>query len=84
MACSTPTKSSIDNLLRKGKDQADDIVLWIDSEISWGDLTDALKDRIRRSENIKHVTVIKEGKDRRYSREEMVAAGFKIQPADLD
>ena len=81
---STPTKSSIDNLLRKGKDQADDIVLWIDSEISWGDLTDALKDRIRRSGNIKHITLVREGSDRRYSREEILAAGFKIQPADLE
>lgn len=79
----TSTKSSIDNLLRKAKDQADDIVLWVDSDLSWGDLADALKNRVNRSKNVTHVTLVKDGKDRRFSREEILTTDFKIQPADL-
>lgn len=77
------TKSAIDNMLRKGKDQANDIVLWIESDISLQDLSNVLNDRVNRSANIAHVTIVKEGKDRRYSREEILADGFKIKPADL-
>ena len=49
----TPTKSSIDNLIRKGAKQADDIVLFVDSEISLNDLSSALHDRVRRT-NLKN------------------------------
>lgn len=80
----TATKSAIDNVLRKGKDQANDIVLWIESDISLEDLSDAMNNRVNRSANITHVTIVKEGKDRRYSREEILTEGFKIKPADLE
>lgn len=80
---SKASKTAIDNMLRKGKDQANDIVLWIESEISLEDLSDAMNNRVNRSANITHVTIVKDGKDRRYSREEILAEGFKIQPADL-
>lgn len=81
---STPTVNAIDRLIRDGKKQADDIVLWIDSDVAWGDLTDAVTSRVRRSENITHITIIRGGKDRRYERGEILASGFKIQPADLE
>ena len=78
-----PTKSSIDNLLRKAKDQADHIVLWIDSDISLGDLRDAMIGRVIRSESIKTVTIVIGGKDCTYTREQIVKDGFKIKQADL-
>lgn len=80
---STPTKGSIDNLLRDAKKQADDIVLWIDSDISWGDLTASLRSRVRRSENIKTVTIIKNNHDISLSREDILNDSFKIRPTDL-
>jgi hypothetical protein len=80
---STPTKSSIDNLLRDAKKQANNIVLWIDSDISWEDLTTALRSRVRRSENIETVTLVRGGKDIMITREVLLKDGFKIRPADL-
>lgn len=79
----TPTKSSIDNLLRDAKKQADDIVLWIDSDISLENLAAAIRSRVKRSQNISHITIVKDGKDMRISREEILGDGFKIRPADL-
>lgn len=79
----TPTKSSIDNLLRDAKKQANDIVLWIDSDISWKDLTAAVRPRVKRSENITHITIVRDGKDIRLSREDILTDNFKIRPADL-
>ena len=78
-----PTKSSIDNLLRKAKEQADHIVLWVDSDIPIGDLRDALNNRVRRSENIKSVTLVINGKDCTYTREQIVKEDFLIKQADL-
>lgn len=80
---STPTKSSIDNLLRDAKKQANNIVLWVDSDISWEDLTAALRSRVRRSENIETVTLVRGGKDIMITREVLLKNGFKIRPADL-
>lgn len=79
----TATKSSIDCLLRKAAKQANDIVLWIESDVSMGDLRDAMIDRVRRESNISHVTLIIDGKDKRYTRDEMITDEFKIKPADL-
>lgn len=78
-----PTKSSIDNLLRKAKEQADHIVLWIDSDISLGDLSSTIRSRVRRSDNIQSVTVVIKGKDIRLTRAEIVSDDFKIRLADL-
>ena len=80
---STPTISSINNLLRKAKDQANDIVLWIDSDISWEDLMSALRSRVRRTDSINTVTIVRDGKDITVSREDVLKDGFKIRPADL-
>lgn len=80
---STPSKSSIDNLLRDGKKQADDIVLWIDSDISLEDITAVLRSRVRRSENIRSITIVRDNKDIMLKREDILTDGFKIRPADL-
>lgn len=78
----TPTKSSIDNLIRKGAKQADDIVLFVDSEISLNDLSSALHDRVRRT-NLKTVIIVIDEKDKTYTYDEITAKGFKIRQADL-
>ena len=80
---STPTKGSIDNLLRDAKKQADDIVLLIDSDISWGDLRDAITDRLWRSENVNSLTIIRDLKDATYKREDILKSGWEIKQADL-
>ena len=81
----TPTKSSIDRLLRTGKDQSDNIVLSIESDISLSDIASAFRDRVRRAENIKRVTLIlwNEQKDVTLTREEVLAPHFKIRPEDF-
>ena len=65
----TPSKNSIDRLIRDARKQADHIVLWIDSDISLGDLRDAMIDRVRRINSIKTVTIVIGGKDCVYTRE---------------
>lgn len=79
----TPTKNSIDNLLRDAKKQAEDIVLWIDSDIPFYDLEAAIHSRVNRSENIQYLTIIKDGKCKRFSREEIISKAFKIRPTEL-
>lgn len=79
----TPTKNSIDTLIRKGAKQADDLVLFVDSDISLDDLSNALNDRVRRT-NIKTVMVVIDGMDRTYTYDEIATNGFKIRQADLE
>ena len=77
-----PTKSSIDNLIRKGAKQANDLVLFVDSGISLDELSSALHDRVRRT-NINTVMVVIDGTDRTYTYDEITANGFKIRQTDL-
>ena len=77
-----PTKSSIDNLIRKGAKQADDLVLFVDSGISLDELSSALHDRVRRT-NLKTVMVVINGMDRTYTFDEIATNGFKVRQADL-
>ena len=79
----TPTKNAIDRLIRDAAKQADDIVLWIETDMDWEDIGAALRSRVRRSESIRSVTLIREGKDIRLSRVDILQEGFKIRPADL-
>ncbi len=66
------TKNAVDNALRSAKDQADNIVLDIKSEISNGDLRDVISSRVTRSKNIKTITIIKDGDDKTYKREDIL------------
>lgn len=79
----TVSKSSIDRLIRDAKNQADHIVLWIDSDISLEDLSAALRSRVRRSGNIQTVSIVINGRDVRLTRAEIVSEDFKIRLADL-
>lgn len=80
---STPTVNAIDRLIRDGRKQADNIVLWLDVDMPWEDVTAALRSRVRRCETIQTVTVVRDGKDIMLSREDILSDGFKIRPADL-
>ena len=80
---STPTVNAIDRLIRDGRKQADNIVLWLDTDIPWEDVTAALRSRLRRCENILSVTIARDGKDIMLKREDILAEGFKIRPTDL-
>lgn len=79
----TASKNSIDRLIRDAKKQANNIVLRIDSDITWSDLSAGIRSRVRRSENIETITIIIEGKDVTLTREQILSDGFKIQLADL-
>lgn len=78
----TATKSSIDNLLRSAAKQADNVVLWVESDISLNELSTAVHSRVKRSQ-IKSVTIVINNKDKTYHRDEIIQDGFKIQQADL-
>nr|WP_297652150.1 hypothetical protein [uncultured Prevotella sp.] len=86
---STPTRGSIDSLIRKAKKQADNIVLSIESDISLETLKEAIMDRVRRSENIQSLTIVyrptrnASPKDVTYTRDEMTRTDFKIKPEDF-
>ena len=79
----TPTKNSIDGLLRKGKTQADNIVLVVESDISLGDLRDAIQDRINRSPNVSTLMLVIGEKDFTYTREDIILDSFKIRREDF-
>lgn len=76
---SKPTKNAIDNAIRSAKDQADNIVLDIRTEISVEDLKDALNGRVGRSENIKSVWIIRGNFDKVYTREDILSNNFEIK-----
>lgn len=82
---STPSKGSIDSAIRKASKQADSIILSIESEISLGDVANALSDRVRRSGNITEITIIlwNDKKDLTYTREQILSPTFKIRPEDF-
>lgn len=73
------SKTSIDTLLRSGYHQADNIVLKISDKIDKRILTDAIKSRICRTDNAKTLHLIIGNTDIRYTREEILNKGFKIQ-----
>lgn len=79
----TPTKNSIDSLIRSAAKQADHVVLVVDSDISLEMLSSAVNGRVGRSK-IKSVTLIVGDKDVTYSREQITTNGFKIRQADLE
>jgi SPP1 gp7 family putative phage head morphogenesis protein len=73
-----PTISAIDNEIREAKKQADNIVLKIDSEISDGDLRNALQDRVKRSQSIKEIIIVRNGNDKKYLREDIIKDDFEL------
>ncbi len=74
----TATLSAIDNAIRKSKNQANNIVLDIKSEIAPGILRNAIQGRVKRSKNIERVTVIRDNNDKTYTRDEIVKPGWSL------
>lgn len=88
----TPSKNSIDRLIRDAKDQADHIVLWIESDISLKEISAAVRSRTKRAQNIQSITIVMKTvmeddviiyKDINLTREDILSDGFKIRLADL-
>lgn len=79
----TPSKNSIDRLIRDARKQADHIVLWIDSDISIEELSAALRSRVKRCDTIKTVTIIRKENDVCLTRDDILNEGLKIRLADL-
>lgn len=79
----TATKSSIDNLIRSGSQQARHIVLRIDSDISFGLLTNAIRGRVNQCKDLETLMIIRNGQDLTLTREQIMAPGFKIQWEDF-
>lgn len=76
------TKSAIDNELRKAAKQAPHVVIRIDSDIDFISLARGIKGRVSQT-TIEEVILIRQGKDAVFSREAILANGFKIQPGDF-
>lgn len=74
----TATLSAIDNALRKSQYQAADIVIEIKSEMSDGDLRNAIQSRVRRSKNIQRITIIRDGNDKSYLKSDIVKSDWKL------
>lgn len=81
--CSTPTKNAIDLALRDANQKSDHIILLIASDISEEILTRGIKGRMLQAKRLQSVTIVKDGKDVVYSKEEIVRKGFKASWADL-
>ena len=77
------TTSAIDRLIRTAKYQADHIVICCNPDASLGALTNGIKDRVNRCDSIKSITLLIDGKDAVYSREDIVKGNWEIKQADF-
>lgn len=78
------SKTSIDNQLRKGYKQSAHVVINVDfKQVTIGDATDAIKDRIWRCKNVEDLTVKNGDKDAVYKKNEMLSTDFKIRQEDF-
>lgn len=68
-----PTRSAIDNAIRSGAKQANDLVLYINSDIRERDLINAVQNRVRRTGNVEYITIIRGNKISRFSRNEVIS-----------
>jgi len=74
----TPTKSAIDNMLRSAAKQANHVVLEILSDISDDDLKSGIRRRVIRTENIETITILRDGKAKTYTREQITEKKFTL------
>jgi hypothetical protein len=73
-----PSKGAIDNELRSAGRQSGNIVLHIQSEITDELLVRGIKGRVNQKQNIETVSVIKNGKDKTYTREQILKKDFAL------
>lgn len=69
--------------LKDANKKADHAVLWIASDITEEILTRGIKGRMIRVDRLKSVTVVKDGKDVVYTKEQISKEGFKASWTDL-
>ena len=79
---SKPSKSAIDNELRKTATQSCNVVILIDSDVDFVTLARGIKGRVSQA-NIEEIILIKDGKDLTLSRNAILSKGFKIQQEDF-
>lgn len=79
----TATINSIDNLIRKGSKQANNIILEINSDIKAGDVRNALQDRVNRCENLDTIRLKIGEYEAVYTRDEILSEKFKIKLEDF-
>ncbi|MGN0052608.1 MAG: phage minor head protein [Bacteroides sp.] len=80
---STPTRNALDMLIKKGKKQAENIVVSLESGMKLNDVSEVVSDRVRRSENLKSITFVYDGKDATYTRDQMADSSFIIKREDF-
>lgn len=81
--CNTPTKSAVDLALRDANQKSDHVVLLIVTDISEENLTRGIKGRMLQAKRLQSVTIVKDGKDVVYTKDEIIKKGFKASWADL-
>lgn len=79
----TPTRNAVDSALRDANRKADHAVLLISSGISEDDLTRGIKGRMLRVDRLQSATIMKDGKDVVYTKEQILQDGFKASWTDL-
>lgn len=79
----TNSKNAVDCAIRSGAGQADSIVLAVNSDITFSDLMFTIKNRIKRTENVFEIVIIKDGKDATYTRDFIMSDDFKIKLEDF-
>lgn len=72
------TKNAIDNAIRDGKEQADHIVLDIILDFDNETLKRGIKGRVNQAKTVKSITLIKNGKDKTYTRDEILSIDFEL------
>jgi len=72
-------KNSISQSIREAADQANHIVLEIQSAVPADTVSAALQDRVSRKRNIESVWVIKGDFDKQYQRKEIIKKGFNVK-----
>lgn len=88
--CSKASVNAIDMAIKKGKKQANSIVIGLNTKMPFGDLKEAIVDRVQRSSSITDITIILKDDnferymaDRTYTREEILSDNFKIRREDF-
>ena len=77
------TDNAVQMAIRSAKKQADSIVLTVPPAMDLNVLRHALNDRLRRYDNVTDVTIIKDGKDATFTREQITADDFTINNDDF-
>ena len=74
----------VDNCLRNGGEQANNIIILIRKDAPLGLLANALNARIQWRNNIETIRIVRGGKDAFFTKNQVAAKGFKIEEADFE